>query len=166
DLSQNLFAGNVPSSFSNLQSLSYINLAYNSLSGDVPEHLLQVAQYNYTGNHLNCGKHLISCEKGSTRTGRQKSSTLKVVLGIFSGSVTLLVIGVLFLLWRQRMSYQPEIYTDIYGKNDHGLDFRQKKRFSWRQLLQAKVNSFGEHNVIGKDGVGKRDVEATVTRRE
>jgi len=69
DLSQNLLIGNIPSSLSNLSSLNNINLAYNGLSGEIPEQLLQVSQYNYTGNHLNCGQHLTSCAGGTTKTG-------------------------------------------------------------------------------------------------
>ncbi|XP_062182214.1 LRR receptor kinase SERK2-like [Phragmites australis] len=154
DLSQNLLSGNIPSSFSNLPSLNDINLAYNNVSGEIPKHLLHVAQYNYTGNHLNCGQHLFSCEGGSTITGRSRSSKLKVILGSIGGAVTLLVIGVLFLLWWQRMRYRPEIYIDVSGQNDHRLEFGQIKRFSWREL-QIATNNFSEQNVLGKGGFGK-----------
>ncbi|RCV38979.1 hypothetical protein SETIT_8G186000v2 [Setaria italica] len=154
DLSQNHLSGSIPSSFINLQSLNNINLAYNNLSGEIPQYLLRVPQYNYTGNHLNCGQHLFPCEGGSTKTDGSKNSKLNVVLGSIAGAVTLLVLGVLFVLWWQRMRYRPEIFIDVSGQNDHRLEFGQIKRFSWREL-QIATNNFSEQNVLGKGGFGK-----------
>ncbi|CAN6372896.1 unnamed protein product [Urochloa humidicola] len=157
DLSRNHLSRSIPRSFLNLPSLNNINLAYNNLSGEIPQYLLRVAQYNYTGNHLNCGHDLFSCEGGSTKTGGSKSSKLKVVLGSIAGAVTLLVIGVLFVLWWQRMSYRPEIFIDVSatsGQNDHILEFGQIKQFSWREL-QISTNNFSEQNVLGRGGFGK-----------
>ncbi|TKW01642.1 hypothetical protein SEVIR_8G194400v4 [Setaria viridis] len=154
DLSQNHLSGSIPSSFINLQSLNNINLAYNNLSSEIPQYLLRVPQYNYTGNHLNCGQHLFPCEGGSTKTGGSKNSKLNVVLGSIAGAVTLLVLGVLFVLWWQRMRYRPEIYIDVSGQNDHRLEFGQIKRFLWREL-QIATNNFSEQNVLGKGGFGK-----------
>ncbi|KAF8772325.1 hypothetical protein HU200_005917 [Digitaria exilis] len=154
DLSQNHLSGSIPSSFLNLASLNNINLAYNNLNGEIPQYLLQVPQYNYTGNHLNCGQNLISCEGGSTKTGGSKNSKLKVILGSVAGAVTLIVLGVLLVLWWQKMRYRPEIFIDVSGQDDHRLEFGQIKRFSWREL-QIATNNFSEQNVLGKGGFGK-----------
>lgn len=154
DLSQNLLSGNIPSSLSNLSLLNDINLANNNLTGEIPEQLLQVSQYNYTGNHLNCGQNLISCEGGTTKTGGSRKSTLKVILGSIGGAVTLLVVVVLFVLWWQRMRHRPEIYIDVAGQHDHSLGFGQIKRLSWREL-QIATNNFSEQSVLGKGGFGK-----------
>ncbi|KAJ1256142.1 hypothetical protein BS78_K079100 [Paspalum vaginatum] len=153
DLSQNNLSGNIPSSFSNLPSLN-INLAYNNLSGEIPQELLQVAQYDYTGNHLNCGQILFPCEGGSsTSTGGSKNSKLKVVLGSIGGVVILFVAVALFLLWWQKMRHQPEIYIDVSGQHDHRLELGQIKRFLWREI-QIATNNFSERNVLGKGGFG------------
>ncbi|KAF8673276.1 hypothetical protein HU200_048830 [Digitaria exilis] len=154
DLSQNHLSGSIPSSFLNLASLNNINLAYNNLNGEIPQYLLQVPQYNYTGNHLNCGQNLISCEGGSTKTGGSKNSKLKVIIGSVAGAVTLIVLGVLLVLWWQKMRYRPEIFIDVSGQDDHRLEFGQIKRFSWREL-QIATNNFSEQNVLGKGGFGK-----------
>ncbi|AQK69832.1 putative LRR receptor-like serine/threonine-protein kinase [Zea mays] len=54
-LSQNNFNGSIPGSIANISSLTDIRLAYNNLSGQIPGLLFQVARYNFSGNHLNCG---------------------------------------------------------------------------------------------------------------
>jgi hypothetical protein len=48
-----------------------------------------------------------------------------VVLGSIGGTVTLLVIGVIFLLWWQRMCYRPEIYIDVSGSSSSIITFVQ-----------------------------------------
>ncbi|KAK8447999.1 hypothetical protein SEVIR_8G194400v4 [Setaria viridis] len=154
DLGKNNLNGSIPDTLGRLPKLEIINLAYNNLSSEIPQYLLRVPQYNYTGNHLNCGQHLFPCEGGSTKTGGSKNSKLNVVLGSIAGAVTLLVLGVLFVLWWQRMRYRPEIYIDVSGQNDHRLEFGQIKRFLWREL-QIATNNFSEQNVLGKGGFGK-----------
>uniref|UniRef100_A0A0D9XU09 non-specific serine/threonine protein kinase n=2 Tax=Leersia perrieri TaxID=77586 RepID=A0A0D9XU09_9ORYZ len=154
DLSNNFLSGNIPTSLSNLPSLNDINLADNNLSGEIPKQLLQVSHYNYIGNHLNCGQHLVSCERSNINTGGSRNSILKVILASIGGAVTLLVIIVLFLLWWQRMRYRPEIYIDVPGQHDHNLEFGQIKRFSLREL-QIATNNFSEQSVLGKGGFGK-----------
>jgi hypothetical protein len=75
DLSENLLTGEIPISLSNLSSLNEINLSGNYLKGEIPEQLLQVVQYNYTGNHLNCSRNSTPpCEKGATKAGKSLSN--------------------------------------------------------------------------------------------
>ncbi|XP_006663040.1 LRR receptor kinase SERK2-like [Oryza brachyantha] len=154
DLSKNHLSGKIPTSLSNLPSLNDINLADNNLDGEIPKQLLQVSHYNYIGNQLNCGQHLIPCKGSDVNTGGSKNSIVKVVLPSIGGAVTLIVIVVLFLLWWQRMRYRPEIYVDVPGQHDHNLEFGQIKRFSWREL-QIATGNFSEQSVLGKGGFGK-----------
>jgi hypothetical protein len=60
--------------------------------------------------HFSQAKYLIIIHSGGS-----KMSKLKVVLGSIAGAVTLLVIGVLIVLWWQRMRYRPEIFIDVSG---------------------------------------------------
>ncbi|TKW01647.1 hypothetical protein SEVIR_8G194400v4 [Setaria viridis] len=152
----NSITGVIPQEFGNLSSLKTLDLGKNNLNGSIPDTLgrLPKLEIIYTGNHLNCGQHLFPCEGGSTKTGGSKNSKLNVVLGSIAGAVTLLVLGVLFVLWWQRMRYRPEIYIDVSGQNDHRLEFGQIKRFLWREL-QIATNNFSEQNVLGKGGFGK-----------
>lgn len=57
-LSQNNFSGPIPDSLMKISGLTDIGLANNNLSGQIPGLLFQVARYNFSGNHLNCGTNL------------------------------------------------------------------------------------------------------------
>ncbi|KAK4487071.1 hypothetical protein RD792_006386 [Penstemon davidsonii] len=69
DLSNNNLSGTIPSSLSDLSSISYLNLSNNNLSGKIPTgRQLQTLDYPsiYEGNPRLCGAPLPKkCEEGS-----------------------------------------------------------------------------------------------------
>jgi len=69
DLRRNRLSGKVPT-LSDLQSLNYINLADNNLVGDIPVQLLQVAQYDFTGNNFNCDQQSTPCVKDTMNASK------------------------------------------------------------------------------------------------
>ncbi|XP_059432067.1 probable LRR receptor-like serine/threonine-protein kinase At5g10290 [Corylus avellana] len=154
-LSQNKLTGTIPKSLSSLPKLKILLLNSNDFRGQIPEHLFQVQNYNFTGNHLNCG---ISqpCESKSEDSGTLHKPKIGVILGIVGGcTVVLLLVGLLFILYRGRLTgYRREVFVDVAGEVDQGIAFDQVKRFAWREL-QIATDNFSEKNFLGQGGFGK-----------
>ncbi|XP_068639062.1 LRR receptor kinase SERK2-like isoform X2 [Aristolochia californica] len=156
-LSQNDLTGNIPQSLSNLHNLIHLQLAYNGLSGLVPDRLFQINKYNFTGNNLNCGANFSHpCASRTSGAGGSKKSKIGIVIGTIGGVVGLLIcVGVLFLLLRDRRGgYKREVFVDVAGEDDRRIGFGQLKRFAWREL-QLATDNFNEKNVLGQGGFGK-----------
>ncbi|THU70328.1 hypothetical protein C4D60_Mb08t23840 [Musa balbisiana] len=168
-LSQNNLTGNIPDSLTNLTALNDIHsflffastvhgsrLAFNGLSGQIPDELFQVARYNFTGNNLNCGTNQQHpCASSMSVQGKSPNSKIGIVLGIVGGVILLLVIGVVFLICKsRRKGYRREEFVDVAGEDDRRIAFGQLKRFSYREL-QIATDGFSEKNVLGQGGFGK-----------
>ncbi|KAL6646831.1 hypothetical protein ACP70R_015525 [Stipagrostis hirtigluma subsp. patula] len=156
-LSQNNLDGSIPDSIANISTLTDIRLAYNNLSGQIPGPLLQVARYNFSGNHLNCGtKFPYPCAPPnlSYRSGSH-ASKIGLILGIAGGVIGVVMVVALFLLWnRRRKRHLREVFVDVAGEDDRRIAFGQLKRFAWREL-QIATDNFNERNVLGQGGFGK-----------
>jgi hypothetical protein len=72
-----------------------------------------------------CSKFSPETKLLAIHSGGSRNAKLSVVLGSIGGAVTLLVIGVIFLLWWQRMCYRPEIYIDVSGSSSSIITFVQ-----------------------------------------
>eukprot|EP00262_Sarcandra_glabra_P017553 TRINITY_DN604_c1_g2_i2.p1 TRINITY_DN604_c1_g2~~TRINITY_DN604_c1_g2_i2.p1 ORF type:complete len:555 (+),score=79.43 TRINITY_DN604_c1_g2_i2:143-1807(+) len=155
-LSQNYLSGYIPDSLSNLTNLIDLQLAFNNLSGPVPDRLFQVATYNFTGNHLDCGVNFphLCVSNTSVPIVSHKSKT-GIVVGSIGGVMGLVFGVVLLLLFKCRHNAcRRDDFVDVAGDDDHRMAFGQLKRFAWREL-QLATDNFNESNVLGQGGFGK-----------
>ncbi|OQU80603.1 hypothetical protein SORBI_3007G149700 [Sorghum bicolor] len=174
DLSENGLSGTIPISLSNLSSLNNINLSDNSdLHGEIPENLLQVAQYNYTGNHLNCSPQSTPCEKRTAKTGPKIKSNVWILVVVSSLLGVALCIIFCFgpIMFRslskgkQRVRDRSNVvvHRDIFrkkivhrdeelvwGTEGNNLDFTF---YNYSQVLDA-TNDFSVENKLGQGGFG------------
>ncbi|XP_052143843.1 LRR receptor kinase SERK2 [Oryza glaberrima] len=155
-LSDNNFNGSIPDSLAKISSLTDIRLANNNLSGQIPGPLFQVARYNFSGNHLNCGTNFPhSCSTNMSYQSGSHSSKIGIVLGTVGGVIGLLIVAALFLFCKgRRKSHLREVFVDVAGEDDRRIAFGQLKRFAWREL-QIATDNFSERNVLGQGGFGK-----------
>uniref|UniRef100_A0A0E0JYI8 non-specific serine/threonine protein kinase n=1 Tax=Oryza punctata TaxID=4537 RepID=A0A0E0JYI8_ORYPU len=155
-LSDNNFNGSIPDSLAKISSLTDIRLANNNLSGQIPGPLFQVARYNFSGNHLNCGTNFPhSCSTNMSYQSGSQSSKIGIVLGTVGGVIGLLIVAALFLFCKgRRKSHLREVFVDVAGEDDRRIAFGQLKRFAWREL-QIATDNFSERNVLGQGGFGK-----------
>ncbi|KAK1616735.1 hypothetical protein QYE76_022252 [Lolium multiflorum] len=155
-LSENNFNGPIPESLAKISSLTDIRLASNNLSGQIPDPLFQVARYNFSGNHLNCGANLpLPCASNISYPSGSHSSKVGIILGAVGGLIGLLIVVALFLFCKGRKKrHLREVFVDVPGEDDRRIAFGQLKRFAWREL-QIATDSFSEKNVLGQGGFGK-----------
>ncbi|KAG8070480.1 hypothetical protein GUJ93_ZPchr0006g45992 [Zizania palustris] len=155
-LSDNNLNGSIPDSLAKISSLTDIRLAYNNLSGQIPDPLFQVARYNFSGNHLNCGTNFPhSCISTMSYQSGSHSPKIGIVLGTVGGVIGLLIVAALFIFCKgRRKSHLREVFVDVAGEDDRRIAFGQLKRFAWREL-QIATDSFSERNVLGQGGFGK-----------
>lgn len=155
-LSENNFNGPIPDSLAKISSLTDIRLAYNNLSGQIPDPLFQVARYNFSGNHLNCGTNSpLPCASNISYPSGPHSSKVGIILGTVGGLIGLLIVVALFLFCKGRKKrHLREVFVDVPGEDDRRIAFGQLKRFAWREL-QIATDNFSEKNVLGQGGFGK-----------
>ncbi|CAM8992019.1 hypothetical protein QQ045_024208 [Rhodiola kirilowii] len=157
-LSQNNLNGSIPDSLSNLPKLMNLRVDSNNLTGQVPAHLFQLTQYNYSGNHLNCGViYIQQCESRDDDSGHSPKSKIGLIVGVILGIFVFLFMGGCFMAWLSKgkhLGYKREVFVDVAGEVDRRIAFGQLRRFSWREL-QLATDSFSEKNVLGQGGFGK-----------
>ncbi|KAL5992439.1 hypothetical protein ACLOJK_013357 [Asimina triloba] len=118
-------------------------LAFNDLTGRIPDQLFQLPKYNIF-------------DVGSLLAGGSRKSKIAIVFGTVGGVAgALLCSVVLFLLCKgKHKGYRREVFVDVAGEDDRRIAFGQLKRFAWRELQLATEN-FNEKNVLGQGGFGK-----------
>lgn len=157
-LSQNNLTGTIPESLVSLPNLINFRVDSNNLNGRVPEHLFQLSQYNYSGNHLNCGGNSVHrCESRDIDSVTSHKSKIGLILGVVGGVVVFVILGGCVIMWLSKskhQGYKREVFVDVAGEHDRRITFGQLRRFSWREL-QVATDSFSEKNVLGQGGFGK-----------
>eukprot|EP00249_Psilotum_nudum_P024467 c29192_g1_i5 orf=1089-2837(-) len=131
-LSHNKLTGGISDSITSISSLRNLDLSYNNLTGKIPASAFEIPQYNFVGNHLECGSSVqkacqLNSSSSSSSTGRGSSSAKENVGAIAGG---------------------------VIAEDDLKISFGQLKRFSWREL-QVATDNFSEKNVLGQGGFGK-----------
>ncbi|KAE8693384.1 Leucine-rich repeat receptor-like serine/threonine-protein kinase BAM1 [Hibiscus syriacus] len=150
NLSRNHLMGSIPSSISNMQSLTSVDFSYNYLSGLVPGSG-QFSYFNYTsflGNPKLCGPYLGPCKDGvakgnhETHVKRGLSASLKLLLVI-----GLLVFSILFAVAAIIKARSLKKASDSRAWK---LTAFQRLDFSCDDVLDC----LKEDNIIGKGGAG------------
>ncbi|TKY47664.1 LRR receptor serine/threonine-protein kinase [Spatholobus suberectus] len=98
----------------------------NDLSGQIPEQLLSVPKYNFTGNNLNCGvnyHHL--CTSDNADQGSSHKPGIGLIVGIVTGLVVILFLGCLLFFWYK--GCKREVFVDVPGEIDRRITFGQIK---------------------------------------
>ncbi|KAF8704439.1 hypothetical protein HU200_031391 [Digitaria exilis] len=172
DLSENLLTGGIPTSLSNLSSLNEINLSDNNLKGEIPEQLLQVVQYNYTGNHLNCSRDTTTpCEKGINKAGPKTKGIVWALAAVSSLLAVIFCFLCSFGLMkfrRHRKGKQRTVNSGNWNIMDRlEANVHRNEEIVWgiegnnpeftfyelSQVLEA-TNNFSVENKLGEGGFG------------
>ncbi|RZS08176.1 hypothetical protein BHM03_00039113, partial [Ensete ventricosum] len=149
DLSSNNFSGHIPDLLGRPRSMSYLNLSFNDLDGEVPEDGIfgNASAFSVAGNRKLCGGipelGLPSC------TTQKKSSSAKLIAIIISVAGGILcatfVISLLVARHRFRKSSRLSSVTSCIKE--------QHRRVSFAELLRA-TNEFSPANLIGMGSFG------------
>ncbi|KAL6859126.1 hypothetical protein ACP4OV_018128 [Aristida adscensionis] len=161
-LGRNMLNGSIPDSLGRLFKLQNLNLSDNYLRGEIPAQLLQVAQYNYTGNHLNCSRHSTPCERRANTGSKTKSN-----LWVFATIYSLLAVIFCFIFYfglikfrrhrkgklhiRERSMENVHQFEElVWGIEGNNSEFTF---FDFSQVLDA-TNNFSVNNKLGQGGFG------------
>ncbi|KAL5723419.1 histidine kinase osmosensor [Ranunculus cassubicifolius] len=158
-LNNNSLTGSLPQSLANMSQITFLDLSYNNLSGPVPK--FPAKTFNIIGNPLICatgsapecyGSEPDPTSTSSQALGKPKTHKLALVLGAALGCLSLLVLGIAFLLWwRERRNKQ--LFFDVYNQHQEEMCLGNLRKFQFREL-QIATDNFSNKKMIGKGGFG------------
>ncbi|XP_031253658.1 receptor kinase-like protein Xa21 [Pistacia vera] len=151
DLSNNDLSGVIPKSLEALGYLRSLNLSFNQLEGEIPTEgsFKNFSADSFLGNLALCGAshmHVPPCKTTTHRKSRKASTLLLIILPI-SIALTIIVLGLIFVLIRRRKR-TTRLPIDV-GMSPQG---------TWRRISQQELeratNGFNESNLIGIGSFG------------
>lgn len=163
-LNNNSLTGPVPDSLSQVGGLTLVDLSYNNLSGSLPK--ISARTFKIVGNPLLCehnsanGCSVVYPEPLSfppdgitgESSSRVKSRHLAIALSTSFGVVLLLILSVMFLIWRRYRKNQ-QIFFDVNDQYDPEVCLGHLRRFTFKEL-RAATDHFHMKNILGKGGFG------------
>ncbi|XP_071736439.1 protein NSP-INTERACTING KINASE 3-like [Rutidosis leptorrhynchoides] len=163
-LNNNSLSGPVPESLSHLGGLTLVDLSYNNLSGPLPK--ISSRTFKITGNPLLCNHTSVNgCNAvypeplslppdgitGESSSG-VKNRHLAIALSTSFGVVLLLILSVVFFIWRRYRKNQ-QIFFDVNDQYDPDVSLGHLRRFTFKEL-RAATDHFHVKNILGKGGFG------------
>ncbi|XAR65550.1 Non-specific serine/threonine protein kinase [Bertholletia excelsa] len=161
-LNNNTLSGAIPVSLAKIPQLSFLDVSYNNLSGPVPK--FSARTFNIMGNPLICGSHPTEECSGSafpmplsfslnSSPGNHGSKKLAIPLAVSLSFVSLILIAVVFLLWRRNRKKRQTVLS-INDIQEEGLtNLGNLRSFTFREL-QVATDNFSLKNILGAGGFG------------
>nr|CAD1821164.1 unnamed protein product [Ananas comosus var. bracteatus] len=169
DLSHNHLTGTIPLSLTRLNFLSYFNVAYNNLVGEIPTggQFSTFSKEDFQGNPGLCGIHLIPCPKNASSQvdstkHKKKGTIVGLAIGIGAG-IASLIIATYIIVLRIR-SRKREDNAKVVADLDYSLELagsrlvllfqnKESKELSINDILKSTEN-FDQSRIIGCGGFG------------
>ncbi|KAL2456917.1 putative LRR receptor-like serine/threonine-protein kinase [Abeliophyllum distichum] len=149
DLSYNNRSGNIPKSFEALRYLTYFNVSFNDLSGEVPisGSFKNFSSQSFMSNEGLCGDPIYGLPPCHTTGPKRRKLMLRVVFSLF-GIIVLITIDMAleYAVGRYRRKNLVENTTDFAPGTT-------LSRFSYYELMQP-TQGYSENHLLGYGSFG------------
>ncbi|KAK2981998.1 hypothetical protein RJ640_007590 [Escallonia rubra] len=147
NLSHNNLSGVIPKSLEALLHLRYFNISFNELSGEIPSGgpFKNFTSQSFASNEALCGLTQFGVPKCHAVYWSWKTKIVVIISVLSTVSLTLLVIGVLFVSIRRQKSKKVPTERD--------MQLIVHQRITYHEIFEA-TNGFGESNLIGSGSFG------------